>query len=310
MSTNRMLPGIRDYLSSTSVPTLAGFIKKEENICIDYVEQFDTVEDAKKNLIRRYSTIHHNLLSKKPNTSNVRWGKLFEKAKTKESVQVIYLLLWRSWWIIWDTVLNLLAATGRLCHDHDSRGSSQENDRSSRHDQQWATKDPEQQQQHKHHHHQISTLPQWQHLDQSLLNHYILYLDYACQTWDHHSINNHGMHIMVSAWITSGRMCGQTMAMLLLVLLVITLIIMETWQTSGVSSSSAPSLIYQHHLHPFGHWEITNTSSNIRHYEGKADVSHWNEPMRRVADIVVLKTRQPAFMDWNYLRRIEATPTQ
>lgn len=47
----------------------------------------------KKRLIRRYSAIHHNLLAKKPNTSNVRWGKLFEKAKTKESVQVIYLLL-------------------------------------------------------------------------------------------------------------------------------------------------------------------------------------------------------------------------
>lgn len=83
-----MLPGIRDYLTSTSVPTLAGFIKKEENICIDYVEQFDTVEDAKKHLIRRYSTIHHNLLSKKPNINNVRWEMVFEKAKTKESLKI------------------------------------------------------------------------------------------------------------------------------------------------------------------------------------------------------------------------------
>lgn len=179
-----------------------------------------------------------------------------------------------------------LAATGHLCHDHGSSGSSQDNDHSTRHEQQRATKDLEQQQQQHKHHHQISTLTQCQHLNQplQLVSRSImsnlgssLYL----QSWNSYyggSKDNQWKNV----WSDNGLCCCYCC-------LSSHLLSWRLWQTSGVSSSWASSLIHQHLLHLFDTWKITNTSSDIHYYEGKVAVRHWNDsmPMRRVADTVL-----------------------
>lgn len=82
------LLGIRSYLSSSKRPTLKGFIKKEELACLDYIEQFSDHESAKTHLLRRYTTLHKNLIKAKPLTDHIQWQKLWEKSKTREELKI------------------------------------------------------------------------------------------------------------------------------------------------------------------------------------------------------------------------------